>query len=142
MWLEAPHRFPGCISRLPPPCRAGRSPGPSKMGRKIRPWEGQAQPNRYVLHGHQSPNLIDQGREQEGVPSLLPRLLPAPCPILGKIPALSPFPAGPGLTQGAPNRHGVQGGQGTGRLECRRTQDPPRWLRHSADCGDRKQPLC
>lgn len=45
MWLEAPHQFPGCISRLPHPCQAGRCPGPSKMGRKIRPWEGQAQRN-------------------------------------------------------------------------------------------------
>lgn len=62
MWLEAPNQFSGYISRLRHPGRAERWPGPSPMGGKIRPGEGQAQPNQYLLHGHQSPSLIDPGR--------------------------------------------------------------------------------
>ena len=112
--------------------QAGRYPKPPK----VRPWEGPAQLNQYLLRGHQSPSLIDPrptaGKWTKQAPSE-PRCLPSAAsgPIPRKIPSLGPFPAGPKPTQGTPSWCGGAGRPRDGGLlstpktEWKAAQDPP-----------------
>lgn len=103
---------------------------------------GPAHPGQYLLCGHQSPSLIDLGREQGSGPGERPKsqgacLLSAAqhcCLLLGlflgKIPALGPFPLGPRVPPGTPNwcsgaeRVSDRGLPTVPRLEQEKSQEP------------------
>lgn len=67
---------------------------------EIRPWEGPAHPGQYLLCGHQSPSLIDLGRESREVVQRASKsqgacLLSAAqhcCLLLGLFPGENPSP--------------------------------------------------
>lgn len=65
IWLEAPIQFSGSVSILPSSGVGWEVPQRFQDGREIRPWEGPAQCNQYLVHGHQSPASSAQARSRK-----------------------------------------------------------------------------